>query len=212
MINSGKGVGKMVRQKVGLVLYWMAVVWAFAWGIVASFMMAPFFRTLTFEELNRTAWAVTGPLFILWGLGGVPLAVVVAAVGILLYSGAKGSSVWKYGIGLFLGLCVGMTIGFLGYIPLLFGIGGTLILLFFVGILWLWARERRALEGSGTTAADLRLAGYAFFLMASWFTCGIASQPFMKATADQTPGSPIHVMAFFVLGWLFLFLSHRRSR
>jgi len=40
-----------------------------------------------------------------------------------------------------------MAIGLLGHIPPLFGIGGTLILLFFIGILWLWAKERIALKG-----------------------------------------------------------------
>jgi hypothetical protein len=49
-----------------------------------------------------------------------------------------------------------------------FGIGGTLILLSFIGIVWLLAKERMALRGSSTTAADLRLVGYVFMLMAAW--------------------------------------------
>jgi hypothetical protein len=94
----------------------------------------------------------------------------------------------------------------------LFGIGGTLILLFFIGILWLWAKERKALKDAPTTAADLKLIGYVFMLIAAWFICGIASQPFLKALEGETPSTPIHVMIFLVLGWLFLFLSHYKSR
>jgi hypothetical protein len=138
--------------------------------------------------------------------------VLVAGIGILLYSGAKGSTVWKYGIGIALAVFIGMASGALGHIPPLFGIGGTLILLFFMGILWLWAKERMALKDSSATAADLKLAGYVFMLIAAWFICGITSQPFMKVFEGEAPGSPIHIMIFLVLGWLFLFLSHYKSR
>jgi len=44
----------------------------------------------------------------------------------------------------------------MGYFPPFFGIGGALILLSFFGILWLWAKERMALKGSSTAAADLK--------------------------------------------------------
>jgi hypothetical protein len=104
-----------------------------------------------------------------------------------------------------------MAIVFLGHIPLLFGIGGTLILLFFIGILWLWSKERMALKDS-STAADLKLVGYVFMLLAAWFICGMASLPFLKALEGEAPSTPIHVMIFLVLGWLFLFLGHYKSR
>jgi len=45
-----------------------------------------------------------------------------------------------------------------------------------------------------------------------WFICGIAGQPFLKAFEAEAPTTPIHVMIFLVLGWLFLFLSHYKSR
>ncbi len=163
------------------------------------------------DEVNQTMWAFTGPWYLLWALG-VPLAAIIAGIGLLLYSSAKGSTVWKYGIGIALAISIGMASGFLGHIPPLFGIGGTLILLFFMGILWLWAKERMALKDSSTTAADLKLVGYVFMLIAAWFICGIAGQPFMKALEGEAPGTPILVMIFLVLGWLFLFLSHYKSR
>jgi cytochrome bd-type quinol oxidase subunit 2 len=100
----------------------------------------------------------------------------------------------------------------LGHFPLLFGIGGSLILLLFLGSAWLWAKERAALEGSAAAAADLKLVGYIFLLIAVWFTCGALSWPFLKAFEGQEPSTPLHIMLFFVLGWLFLFLSHYRSR
>lgn len=55
------------------------------------------------------------------------------------------------------------------YSPPLFGIGGSLILLSFIGILWLWAKERTALQGSPAIAADFRLVGYVLMLIAAWY-------------------------------------------
>ncbi len=117
------------------------------------------------------------------------------------------------GIGILLAVIIAsFVLPALGHFPPLFGIGGTLILLFFTGILWLWAKERMALKDSSTTAADLKLVGYVFMLIAAWFICGIAGVPFMKALEGEALGTPIHVMIFLVLGWLFLFLSHYKSR
>ena len=200
----------MTKQKVGLVLFWIAVIWAFIWGVIGSIFVDSAFNILTMDEVNQTMWAMTGPWYLLWAFG-VPLGALVAGIGLLLYSGAKGSTVWKYGIGIVLVVFIGMAIGFFGHIPPLFGIGGTLILLFFMGILWLWAKERMALKDSSTTAADLKMVGYVFMLIAAWFICGIASQPFLKAFEGEAPGTPMHVMIFLVLGWLFLFLSHYKS-
>ncbi|MFC1971298.1 hypothetical protein ACFLV0_05180 [Chloroflexota bacterium] len=69
-----------------------------------------------------------------------------------------------------------------------------------------------ALKGSSTAAADFKLVGYVLMLMAAWFTCGIGSQPFFEALEGLDPMNPIHIMIFLVLGWLFLFLSHYKSR
>jgi len=202
----------MTKQKIGLVLFWIAVIWAIGWGVIGSVFVDSAFRNLTMEELNQTMWASQGTWTMIWGLYGVPLAAIVAVIGILLYSDAKGLTVLKYGIGIFLVGVVIASVYPLGHIPLLFGIGGTLILLFFIGILCLWAKEHKALKGAPPTAAVFKLAGYLFMLIAAWFTCGMASQPFLKALEGEAPSNPIIVMIFLVLGWLFLFLGHYKSR
>jgi hypothetical protein len=202
----------MTKQKFGLVLFWVAVIWAILWGVIGSIFVSSAFRNLTMDELNQTMWAVKGTWKLLWGIGGVPLGALVAGIGLLLYSGAKRSMVWKYGIGIVLAVSISVTLRSLGHIPQLFGIGGTLILLFFIGILRLWAKERMVLKDASLTAADFKLVGYMFMLIAAWFMCGIASWPFMKALEGKAPTSPIPVMILLVLGWLFLFLGHYKSR
>ncbi|MGD8537935.1 MAG: hypothetical protein PVI66_04370 [Candidatus Aminicenantes bacterium] len=201
----------MSKQKVGLILFWIAIFWAFLWGVFLSFSVDSAFNNLTMDELNQTMWATDGTWYWMWAFG-VPLAAIVAAVGIVLYVGAKGLKALKYGIGILLAVFIGMMAGFLGHIRPLFGIGGALILLSFTGIMWMWAKERMAIKDGPTIATDLKMVGYVFMLIAAWFICGIASQPYLKALDETSPSTPIHVMIFLVLGWLFLFLSHLKSR
>ncbi|UCD37493.1 MAG: hypothetical protein JSW54_11780 [Fidelibacterota bacterium] len=202
----------MTRQRVGLVLFVIAVVWAIAWGAIVSLSVDSALNTYTMEELKETAWAMDGTLMMLWGLFGVPLGALVAGIGLWLHTGAKCSTILISGIGIALSIFVGLMFTSLGHFPLLFGIGGTLILLLFFGTVWFWARERAALGDAGVTAADLRLIGYVFLVITAWFTCGALSQPFATAFEGEAPISPIHIMIFFVLGWLFLFLSYYQSR
>ena len=162
----------MTKQKVGLVIFWISIIWAIAWGVVIGVLfVGPTMKSLTPAELSQSVWALTGPLSMLWGVFGATLGALLAGIGLLLYSGAKASTVWKFGIGVFLSLLiVMMVLTSLGHYPPLFGIGGTLILLFFLGILWFWAKERKALNGKSTTAIDFKLTGYVFMFMAAWFT------------------------------------------
>ena len=203
----------MSKHKCGLVIFWMAVIWAIAWGAIGSFSLNAAMSHLTVEQLNQTKWASTSPVHIVWAIGGVPVGAMVAGIGVMLIAGAKGSTVWKYGIGMALAYLAAMfSTGLLGHIPPLFGLGGTLILLLFLGILWLWAKERMALGDTSPTATDLRLVGYVFMLIVAWFVCGAAARPFLPDMEATEPLSPIYIMVLMVLGWFFLFLSHYKAR
>ncbi|MFC1982738.1 hypothetical protein ACFLV5_03020 [Chloroflexota bacterium] len=201
----------MTKQKVGLLLFWIGGIWAILWGVIGGISASSVMHSLTPSELNQSIWALDGPVFLLYGFSPA-LGGFVAGIGALLYTSVKGSTVWKFGIGIFIVFVIAMVLTQLRYLPPLFGVGGTLILLFFFGILWLWAKERMALKGSSTVAADFKLIGYVFMLMAAWFTCGIGSQPFFESLEGLDPMNPIHIMIFLVLGWLFLFLSHYKLR
>jgi hypothetical protein len=155
------------KNRVGLVLFWIAAIGAFLLAVVVSLVKSPV-RILTLEELNQTIWALTGPVNLIWGQV-TPLLALVAGIGVLLYAGAKGSTVWKFGIGIFVAFIIAFGTSLLGHFRPLFMIGGTLILLLGIGILWLMAKERMALNGSSTTAADLKLVGYVFHFMAMWY-------------------------------------------
>jgi hypothetical protein len=200
----------MTKQKVGLLLFWIGVIYAFLWGAVIGWVVvAPAYHNLSIDELNQTIWALTGIGTFLWGFG-VPLGAALAGIGALLHSDAKGSTIWIFGIGIVLSVFIICSLQMMNHFPPLFGIGGTLMLLAFTGIVWLWMKERLALKGASAIAADLRLVGYVFFLVGVWFVCQIASMRF-NILAEEPPTTPPHVIIFFVLGWFFLFLSHYKS-
>jgi hypothetical protein len=201
----------MTKKKVGLVVFWMSVTWMIAWVFIRRGIFGPLLHSLTTEEINQTIWAFTEPLNRLYGLS-VPLGAIVAGVGVLLYSDAKGSTVWKVGTGLFIMFVISLiTLAFNLYAPLLFGVGGTLILPSFIRILWLWAKDRMALKGLSKTAADLKLPGYVFMLIAAWFLCGKAAEGFVKGLEGLPTMSMMNILILLAMGWVFLFLSHYES-
>jgi hypothetical protein len=211
-ITEEKKASKMKKQKVGLALFWISVIWMIAWLIISKGLFGPLLHSSTTEEINQTIWAFTGPLNLLSGIS-LLLGAIIAGVGILLYAGAKGSTVWKVGIGLFTVLILALVAtGINFYSAPLFGIGGTIILLSFIGILWLLAKQRMALGGSSTTAADFKLVGYVFMFMAAWFLCGKAGQGFVKGLEGLPTMSMMNTLILLALGWFFLFLSDYKSR
>jgi len=202
----------MKKQKVGLVVFWTSVIWMITWVVIANVFWAPLLRSLTTEEIYQTVWTFAGPLQLIYGIS-IPLGAIAAGAGISHYAGATRSTVWKVGMGLFFTLFISfVTLVFNIYSPPVFGIGGSIILLSFIGILWLWAKERMTLKGLSTLAADFRLVGYVFMLMAAWYLCGKGPDGFVKGLEGLPTMSMMNVLILLATGWAFLFLSHYKSR
>jgi hypothetical protein len=98
-----------------------------------------------------------------------------------------------------------------GHSSFVFGIGGGLITVFFLGALWYWTKKYTTIRDQEKTAAELQLAGYVFLIIAMWYLCGDLSRPFQRALADLPLGSPVSTIVYLTLGWLFLLLSHYKS-
>jgi len=50
----------MTKQKVGLVLFWIAVIIVFLWLVIGWTIATPAYRNLTMEEINQMFWAFGG--------------------------------------------------------------------------------------------------------------------------------------------------------
>ena len=200
-----------MKQKAGIAIFIFGVLWSIAWGLIVSIPVTAAINTMTLEQLNESVWSLNGGMMLLWGIGGVPLGTVIAGIGLLLYTNAKGLTTLFFALGALLAIYLAMFSGGLALYPFLFGIGGSIILLSFFGILWLWARKRKELEGREARAANLSLVGFVFFLNGSWFTCGMGAQTVAKAFEGFEAPPPLHIMIFFVLGWVFMLLSYWQS-
>ena len=119
-----------------------------ALGFVASFWARGAYRYLPIEEVRQTIRGHTSPLFGLW-VSSVGIGSILAGVGMLLYVRSKEWRIWLFGIGVFVVLLIDMLSRWRilpepGHIPALFGIGGGLITVLFLAILWLWAKKHGA--------------------------------------------------------------------
>lgn len=205
----------MRNKTIGLGLFWIAVVYMILVGFIASFAVRSTYRLNTFDEVSETIWAVTSPLFGLWATA-IPIGAILAGVGLLIYMGAKKSHIWLFGIGIFVVLLVDIMsmweiLPEPGHYSIVFGIGGGLITIFFLVILWYWAKRYATLRDQVKTAAELQLTGYVFLFIAMWYLCGDLSRPFQRALADLPLASPVSTIVYLALGWLFLLLSHYKS-
>lgn len=169
------------------------------------------------SNYTKLSSIIGSPAFFLWAFS-VPIGSILSSIGILLYVQAKGSEIAFFGIGMAL---VVFLIHILlrvfliardAHYPVLFGIGGGLILIMYSGLIWLWAKKRNTFKSDAKTVADLELVGYGFFLIATWDLCGAFSVLFHESMSSSfTPRSPLNIMIYLVLGWLFILISNYKA-
>lgn len=207
--NSGEN--KTGRQKIALSLFWIGVVVAVTFAGIIGRSLIFNLRTLTMEELNSTIWEEGGLIYILWALS-VTLGSILAGIGAFTYVKAKPIFSWFTGIGI-LGVVIVMVM-FLTrvYNPVLFGIGGSVILLSFFSIVWVWMKKYAVLNAQEKVAGSYKLIGYIFWINASWFICGETAKLHLKAFEGSVVPSPIEIMVFLVLGWLFVLAGEYKSK
>ena len=192
------------KLKLGLTIFWIGVILAVAVGGIATHSVTSTFKEAsTMEEVNETMWKVPGFWFFLWAFG-VPLGAIIAGIGIILYGNGDKSVLFGGGTLLVVAL-VTIINGPLPHIPVLFGIGGNLILLFFFGILWQYSKKLTE------TSSYFKLTGYTFLVTGLWFTCEKTARPYLTA-AEGVGESPANIMIYFVLAFLFFYLGERNKK
>ncbi len=205
-------------QGIGWAIFAIGVAYMFGLGWLYSWRMVP-----TANQLGSDAYS--GLLGFIWGLS-VPLGSFIVAMGAALIARVE-RRVFSLLLLLLVLFVAWGIVGTTNYvIPVLFGVGGGLITLFFLGSTWQWARMRPALSATGKTASDLRMVGSIFFVVAAWNLCGIFGianfvlRPDLAAKFPvpiaSTVNSASSVMVLLVLGWGFNYfgqlMSHRAHK
>lgn len=212
----------MKKQNLGLLLIILGglIIFSFSW--VAPWWTSQVWSSAPPEHFEGTNWAAFGLIFMTMSFG-VPTGIILLTIGLLLYTASNKSSVWLIMI-----VVVFAIIGLLyppttGYYPLVFGIAGGLILVFFFLTVWYWARNRKTASNKMIIASDFQLLSYVFFLLMAIQLCALLGNPFSglyfpeKVIRDESLpflySIGLKVIIYFVLAWLFTFLSQlKRSK
>lgn len=196
----------MKNQRVGSLLFWLGVILAIVFAGIVGRGLYHNLRTLTMEELSTTVWADGGPLFISWAMS-VTLGSIFAGIGAFTYVKTKAIFSWLTGFGIFGAVIVMVMVLTRIYNPTLFGIGGIIILLSFFAVVAVWMKRYAGREISEKVAGSYKLVGYLFWINASWFLCGETGKMHLKAFEGSSAPSPIEIMVFLVLGWIFVLVG-----
>ena len=201
-------------QKIGSALFAIGAVYMLGLGWLYSWWVVP--------EANQFGnSALPGFLGFVWWLS-VPLGTFIVAIGAALIARVERRVFWLL-ILLLLVFTAWRIVGTTDkMIPALFGIGGGLITLFFIGSVWNWAKTRPSLTGVARTGSDLGMVGYIFFVVAAWDLCGIfgmGNYVLRPELADKfsvplssTINSASGVNILLALGWAFTFFGQLISR
>ena len=200
----------MKKQKIGLTLFWIGLLIAVAFAGIIGRSLYHNLRTLTNEELSATIWADGGPMFILWALS-VSLGSIVAGVGAFIYVKTKPVFPWLTSIGVFGAVVAMVMVWSRVYDSTLFGIAGIVILISFFAIVWVWMKKYAELGMQEKIAGSYKLIGYIFWINASWFLCGETAKLHLKAFEGSSVPSPIEIMVFLVLGWIFILIGNYKE-
>jgi hypothetical protein len=205
---------RSASQKIGWVIFTIGGVYMLGLGWFYSWRMVP-----AANQFGSDAYS--GLLGFLWALS-VPLGAFIVALGAALIARVERRVFWLLILLLVLFTAWQIAGTTSRVVPALFGIGGGLITLFFIGSTWQWARTRPTLTRAGKTGSDLRMIGFIFFVVAAWNLCGIFGmgnyvlRPELADKFSVPIGSTINaastVMVLLVLGWGFTFFGQRISR
>lgn len=194
----------MKRQKIGQFLFWLGVVLSVLW-VALTVIQGPTQRVHTAEQLRGTVHEVNGFLFILRISAGGGMA--IALVGVLLSTSKKGSYIWLSGF-LLAFINFGLYWQPSQHIPALFGAGGTIMLLSYLGILWVWSRGYTAYQGAARTGRLIQLIGITVLMTAGQLLCMFFGNPHVLALADLPIPSGELINMTLSLGMLLLFVGH----
>jgi len=126
---------------------------------------------------------------------------------VLVYTSKKGSYFWLLGLLPNL-LNFGQYWQPSTHVPALFGIGGTVILVSYFGILWLWTRTYAAYEGLARIGKQVQLLGYSVLVVTGLLLCMYFGNPKQLALAVLAIPSSELINLTLSLGMLLLFLGH----
>ncbi len=209
---------KRLKQIIGSVVLISGII-LIAASIVVDIQLSPIIKKIGIIRFRELAELKDIILFTIFN-AGFPLGAGITIVGAGILSDASRKRIWWYAWLIILAALIFSLIPRLsgGEDSLLFfSVGGTLIAILFLLFTWFWSRNRHKLDIKSQIAADLKMAGYLFFLLAAWRLCTIWGMPFYLIYPEdvikfQTLPRIISqvklIMVLIIIGWIFTVIGY----
>ena len=187
-------------QNFGRNFFILGLVIAFGLAVGTTFFIGTICQ-LDPENPPQTILSYPALCFSVWAFGP-PIGMILAATGALLAGGMNGRRGLAFAVTM---IALYAVVTYLNdpipHIPPAFGVGGTLILLFF-GLI-LWTNRTRFVENR------LRLAAYTLLVIGFWFACGMAARQYQPYFGQGQ--SPIDIMFYFASAMGLFWLAERKT-
>jgi hypothetical protein len=184
-------------------------------GWLVSWWFVPDFREAGPSFISGNSFYSSNPFFAFWALS-VPLGSFITALGLALYIRMERFRVFIFIVcALILLLWLGLWSQSTLY-PILYGIGGGIILFSFCISIWALAKTRINSTGIIRLSLDLRAVSYILFVITAWGMCGLLGVPSFGLRPEQllefdTKGILLtmgaKVLICFSVGWILLAVS-----
>ena len=215
----------MKIKTISLALIVIGIAYMFVDGWLVSWWFVPDFRQAGPAFISNDSFYSSEAFFIFWAVS-VPLGSIITALGLALFARLEKTRIFLFVI------CALLFLAWLAFwsqsilCPVLYGIGGGIILISFCFAIWSLAKIRMNANGSEKTVLDIRAIAYIFFVIAAWGMCGLLGVPsFGLRPEDLLEYKTNHllltmgakVLICFTAGWVFLsisqlleYLSHKK--
>ena len=197
---------------IGWIVFGTGALYMLLMGWLSSWWIVPMIRQSGLQGLSGVAfftWQLAAPVgALLVAMGAAFIGRVERSRKVIIIGGSLVVTIWLF-----------ISMGAIKQVyPTIFGIGGGLISLGFLGALLDWARSRHSLSSTARVGADFGIAGHVFYLIAAWYLCGLLGAPtfllrselamtILPENAAISLGTTILIC--MTLGSLFTFLSRR---
>ena len=205
----------MKIKSISLVVFIIGIAYMAIDGWLISWWFVPDYRQAGPSFISDTSFYTSKAFFTFWALS-VPLGSIITAFALVLYTRLEKMRFLIFVIGS-LGL-----LGWLGFwsqsilYPVLYGVGGGVILFSFCISMWYIAKVRLYSKNVSRNVLDFRAISYIFFVITAWGLCGLLGIPSFGLRPEQLIEFKSHQILFsmgakvlicFSIGWIFLALS-----
>ena len=171
---------KITSSKTGWAIFGAGALYMLLMGWLSSWWVVPTIRQAGLEGLPGTTF------FLFWQLAAPVGALLVANGAAFIGRVERSRKAVILGGSFVVTIWLVVSMGAIKQVvPPIFGIGGGLISLAFLGSTWDWARSRPGLSSTARTGADFGMTGNVFYLIAAWYLCGLLGAPTFLLRPEQ---------------------------